>query len=216
MKNFLLKFLGLFIPTINLWRANPALRKQINKQMKNDKEYQSIYNKLLEKIETKHNNELLLKETEKIEHSEKHRKELIETKASSLTTALGISLSLIVLIPAILGTDWGLPKPIALISGISFLLAIIHLLFSAYYSVKVSLVAAIWLTTTDMIEDKFEKSSEDEAKAMIAERLTNIRMNTPVLITKSNYLSVAQKLFLRGIMFLSIGALIALIYQIAS
>ena len=49
---------------------------------------------------------------------------------------------------------------------------------------------------------------------LYAEKFANTKVNQPRLITKSNCLVVAQALFIRGIVFFGIGALVVLMYHI--
>lgn len=214
LKVLLLSVLGFLWPPIKLWQANSYIKKnyKIKNQLPSDEKYKSTFNSWM-KVITEKLSKSLLSEIEKIEQNELHRKGVLENKASSLTTALGLSLTLILIISTIIGKDWGLPEPVALIAAFALVLAIIHLLVAAFYSIKTSKLTAFYLSSADTIKNRLEEDNTDQAR-IIAEKLTNIEMNTPALLLKSNFLAVTQTLFLRGIIFISIGALSALGYQI--
>jgi len=214
LKALILRLVGFICPPIKLWKANSYIKKKykIKNQLPSDEKYESTFSVWIKVISGK-TNESLIREADKFEQNELHRKEILENKASSLITALGLSLTLILIISAVIGKDWGLPKHIALLSASALVLAIIHLLVAAFYAIKTSQLTAFYFDCTETIKNKLEKGNTSQAE-ILAEKLTNIDMNTPALIIKSNYLSLAQNLFLRGIFFISIGSLVALGYQI--
>lgn len=68
-------------------------------------DYQDSIDKWLKIIAEKVSDPLLDRETESIDRAEIQRKEAREAKASSLIVALGISITLLVLVPAVMGKD---------------------------------------------------------------------------------------------------------------
>jgi len=180
-------------------------------------DYQASIDKWLEIIGEKVSDPLLVGETESIERAETQRKEAIEAKASSLTAALGISITLLVLVPAIMGKGWGLPIPVAWVVALTLILAVVHFLVAAYYALRVSKVAAFFVTSTETMKTLLKKQDDQMDQARIlATKLANTEMNIPTLIVKTNCLAVAQTLFLRGIIFFGVGASIALISKVIS
>lgn len=214
MKRKVLWFLESIYPPIAAWRANSQLQKRMAKQLE---DYQASIDKWLEIIGEKVSDPLLVGETESIERAETQRKEAIEAKASSLTAALGISITLLVLVPAIMGKDWGLPIPVAWVVALTLILAVVHFLVAAYYALRVSKVAAFFVTSTETMKTLLKKQDDqmDQAR-LLATKLENTEMNIPTLIVKTNCLAVAQTLFLRGIIFFGVGASIALISKVIS
>ena len=214
MKRKVLWFLESIYPPIAAWRANSQLQKRMAKQLE---DYQASIDKWLEIIGEKVSDPLLVGETESIERAETQRKEAIEAKASSLTAALGISITLLVLVPAIMGKGWGLPIPVAWVVALTLILAVVHFLVAAYYALRVSKVAAFFVTSTETMKTLLKKQDDQMDQARIlATKLANTEMNIPTLIVKTNCLAVAQTLFLRGIIFFGVGASIALISKVIS
>lgn len=214
MKRKVLWFLESIYPPIAAWRANSQLQKRMAKQLE---DYQASIDKWLEIIGEKVSDPLLVGETESIERAETQRKEAIETKASSLTATLGISITLLVLVPAIMGKGWGLPIPVAWVVALTLILAVVHFLVAAYYALRVSKVAAFFVTSTETMKTLLKKQDDQMDQARIlATKLANTEMNIPTLIVKTNCLAVAQTLFLRGIIFFGVGASIALISKVIS
>ena len=197
-------------PPIPAWRTNADLKKQIEDRLASDDEYQRAFDDLLAQFKKATDHSTLLSEARRIEEAETDRKEAVESKASSLANATGLALTLVALVPTVLGTDWGLAKPVAVISALAFVLAIVHLLVAVYYAVNVSVVAPFYVSSTSTVKRRLETGGLDEA-SLAAEKLVNAEMNIPALIVKTNCLSVAQDLFVRGIALLAIGAFPALL-----
>lgn len=197
-------------PPIPAWRINADLKKQIEDRLASDDEYQSAFDDLLAEFKKATDHSTLLSEALRIEQAEIDRKEVVESKASSLANATGLAVTLVALVPTVLEADWGLAKPVAVISGLAFVLAIIHLLVAVDYAVNVSMVAPFYVSSAGTVKRSLQKGSLDEA-SLAAEKLVNAEMNVPALIVKTNCLSVAQSLFVRGIALLGIGALPALL-----
>jgi len=210
-KNKMLKMLEFLYPPVGMWRANFGLEKKIKKQ---EESYQQIFNEFVKNTTSKSYPNELFSEIDKVEQGEIHRKEMLESKASSLLNTLGISITLIVLVPAILGKNWELPQCVAIVGASFFTLAVVHLLIAVYYAVKVTKVVSYYLKSADSVEDWIQNDPKKLVNLIAAEKFTNTKVNQPRLIIKSNCLIVAQALFIRGIVFFGIGALVVLMYSI--
>jgi hypothetical protein len=197
-------------PPIPAWRTNAHLKKQIQDRLASDDEYRRAFDDLLAEFKKTTDHSTLLSEARRIEEAETDRKEMVESKASALANATGLAVTLVALVPTVLGTDWGLAKPVAVMSALAFVLATVHLLVAVDYAVSVSVVAPFYMSSTSTVKRRLEKCGFDEA-SLAAEKLVNAQMNVPALIVKTNCLSVAQDLFVRGIALLAIGAFPALL-----
>lgn len=210
-KNKMLKMLEFLYPPVGMWRATFYLEKKIKKQ---EELYQQIFNGFVKNTTSKSYPNELFSEIDKVEQGEIHRKEMLESKASSLLNTLGISVTLIVLVPAILGKDWELSKCVAIVVALFFTFAVVHLLMAAYYAAKVTKVGSYCMKSADSIEDWIQNDPKKLVNLIAAEKFANTKVNQLKLITKCNCLVVAQILFIRGIGLLGIGALVVLMYRI--
>ena len=210
MKVWVRRVMEVLWPPIPLWRTNANLKKQIEDRLASDDEYRCAFDDLLAELKKATDHSAVLSEALRIEEAEIDRKEVVESKASSLANATGLALTVVALVPTLLGTDWGLANPVARISALAFVLAIVHLLVAVEYAVNVSMVAPFYVSSTSTVKRSLEKGSLDEA-SLAAEKLVNAEMNVPALIVKTNCLSVAQDLFVHGIALLAIGAFPALL-----
>lgn len=203
-------------PPIAALQANSQLKKQMAKELGGCEDYQNSVDKWLKAIGERVS-DTLVRETENIENREIQRKDVIEAKASSLTMALGISTTLLVIVPAVIGKDWGLPVPVAWAVASILILTIVHFLVAAYFSIKVASVAAFFVVSANTMDTLLQKQGDQTDRSWIlATKLANIEMNIPTVIVKTNYLAVSQALFLRGILFLGLAASTALISKVVT
>lgn len=210
-----LKVLEFLWPPVRTLRANRVLNKQIKKlEKQSEKLYQEIFDEFVKKKNSKFYSNELFSEIEKIEQAEVHRKEVFESKASLLINILAVAVALIVLVSGILGTNWGLPQYLATVATLLFTLAVIHLLISVYYAARVTEVGLFHMVSAESIGNFVRERPENFLISAAAQKLANVKLNQPRLIIKSNFLVTAQKLFIRGITFLGIGALVVLFYGI--
>ena len=140
--------------------------------------------------------------------SETKRKETIENKALAFLFAVGISISVISVIPGLFGEKWGIPLYAALTSGSLYALAIVHLLVAAYYAVDTRRVTGLALPCyTDFLSNV--KKGNYSKKELVVTYMVYAKLNEPVLTKKSNSLAVAEALFLRGLALLALAGVIS-------
>lgn len=136
--------------------------------------------------------------------SEEKRNETIEAKAGSLVFALGVAVSLVSVAPALFGGNLHLPFGLSLIARLSSLSAVVHFLLAAFYAVRARKVTGFALPSVD----GFLQSTKEEGNSKInriATSLLQVRLNEPAIQKKSNYLSVAETMFLRGLIFVAMA-----------
>jgi len=206
------KILRFLWPPVDAYRANRVLKKKIEERCANT--YRQIFDEFVKKTSEKFYPNELFSEIEKLEQAEVHRKDVLESKASSLINILAVVVALIVLVPAILGNDWSLPRYLATGATLLFTLAVIHLVISVYYATKATKVGPFHMGSADSIRDLVVQDPDNFLNSLAARKLANIKLNQPRLIIKSNFLVTAQELFIRGLIFLGLGALVVLFYRI--
>lgn len=151
----------------------------------------------------------LAEKKREIEEAEIRRKNTLESKASTLLGALGVSVTLLSVILAVIGNVSLLPVTFAIPLAVMFGLAAVHLIVAAYYAVAVAKVVDWYVDTPAAVEDRLAAETLFEARD-IAEGFAVTEMNLPRMWLKSNYLSVAQSLFMRGIVLIGLGPIVAI------
>lgn len=144
-----------------------------------------------------------------IKESEAKRKEIIESKATSLITGIGIGVGIISIIPLLFSERWLLPTGWAIVSGFAYLLAMICLFVAAYYAVKVRRVGGFALPSYAAFLDLL-RTHQGKIEERIVLTLAQTRWNEELLLSKANYLSAAEELFLRGLALLAFAAVISI------
>ncbi|MDD2466751.1 MAG: hypothetical protein PHI97_22360 [Desulfobulbus sp.] len=143
-----------------------------------------------------------------IQESELKRKDTVENKATSFISSAGIAITVISIIPALFAESWDIPKKWALVSGIAFFVAIILLLVSVYFAIKVRLVKGFALPCADGFKDLL-KEGQGKIDERIAIRIASTKWNEDILNQKINYLSVAEDLFLRGLALIAFAVIVS-------
>lgn len=144
-----------------------------------------------------------------IQEKEKFRKDTIEQKASWLSGNNGLSVAIISLVPVFLDPKWSIANSVKILALFFYLLSLINFIVGAYYSILVRRVSAYFGPSVEGIMEKCKNGKWDE-KRNIAIILTENKWNEKTLTKKINYLTVAESLFLRGISFLALSAIILL------
>jgi len=207
------KTLEFFWPPVGLLCQESHLFKSDHE--KREEEFEKIkteyFKKLIsQKIYCQH----FLSEVDKIEQGGLKRKETLESKAYSILGSIEISAILLIFIStAVFASDWKLPKGVLISIVIVFGLAIIHLLTSVYYATKVIMVGEYFIQSSESVDEWIE-NEPSKLEYLVAQKYANSKMNQPIMISKSNFLTVAQKLFIRSVMFLSIGTLLIFVYSL--
>jgi hypothetical protein len=150
--------------------------------------------------------ELLAKQ---IGDMESKRKDTLENKAATYVIGIGIGMSILSILPTLFSDKWLIPATSVYMYTATaiYLIAIICLLVAAYYSIRVRQVAAIASLSADSFLDLIEVH-QGKVEERIVLIIANSKWNEDVLLQKSNYLSVAETLFLRGLSLLAFAAVI--------
>lgn len=144
-----------------------------------------------------------------IHDAESKRKEILEDKASTFIAASGIATGIVSIIPALFADEWDIPIRFAMTAGTAYLLSIIYFLVSAFYAVKVRRVAGFARPCADSFLDSL-KSDKGSIEGRIVLTIAQTKWNEDLMLRKSNYLSVAEDLFLRGLVLITFAAFISI------
>jgi len=149
----------------------------------------------------------------KIQDYEIARKDGLENKALVFSTGISIAAGVMSVLPVLFSNKWGIPETGAIVAGTVYLIAIIHLWIAAYYGVLIRQIQGLARpSATSLIN---ELNDEDwDSKQRVLTVLSNVKWNENYLLLKSNYLSVAEKMFLRGLAFIAVAAVTAVILKL--
>ncbi len=142
--------------------------------------------------------------------SESKRREIIESKALAFIVALGISVSIFSALPAFFGEKGNIPPAAALGAVVVSALAIIHLLVAAYYAIETRRITGLAVPSYFEFMGRMKEGAYNE-KARIILLISQARFNEPILTKKANSLSVAETMFLRGLVLMVIAGAIVLL-----
>ena len=143
-----------------------------------------------------------------IQEAESKRKDTLEKKASTFVSGIGVGVGVISVVPALFSNYWLIPVGWAFVAGVAYLLAIIVLLVAAYYAVQVRQVAGVASPCADSFLDLL-KEHQGKIDERIALTIAQVKWNEDLLLQKSNYLSVAEGLFLRGLALVAFAAVLS-------
>ena len=163
----------------------------------------SIRDSLSDGIELPNEMENLAKTIFDIENK---RRETLESKAIEFVSGFGIAVSVFSALPALFDNKWRLSILFLFILGVLYFLGIMHLLVAIYWAVAVRRAEGLALPNVD----GYMKAIADQAfssRDRIIMYLSQAKFNEPLLTLKANSLSIAERMFIRGIFFVALVAL---------
>ncbi|WP_150791119.1 hypothetical protein [Pandoraea iniqua] len=155
-----------------------------------------------------------LSASEAIYKSEIDRKKNLEDKAGTYLAGLGISSSILVSLPAFLIEKFGGSLYQKLMVLIIFAIALGYLVLSAIYAVKVRTNAAHYVINSKSLES-FGFLGSNFRRRWAAHLIELARLNEPSLTLKANWLYLAEKMFLRGVIISSCGGILLWVFAIS-
>lgn len=180
-----------------------------NREIGDDARWEAILNEIRGLLPKGADFEDLEKNAKEIQEAELKRKDTVENKATSFISSVGIGIAIISVVPALFADTWKIPKIWAIIAGISFLIAILLLLISVYYAVKVRLVKGFAVPCADSFKEML-KDDGWKYEERIVMRIAMTKWNEDTLNQKTNYLSVAENMFLRGLALIAFAVIICI------
>ncbi len=149
-------------------------------------------------------------EAEHVYESEQRRRVEIEDKAASYGIALGVSVALLSALPLLNSSGWLAGGWVFALPSTVYVLGVVHLLCAVYYSVRVRQVTALALPSVGQSLEQLRSGGAPELNRAVTQ-LTRAEFNEPLIRRKSNYLSVAESMFLRGIVLVGLAAAATLV-----
>lgn len=145
--------------------------------------------------------------------SETKRKETIENKALAFMFAFSVCVSVILVLPTLFGETWNIPRDAAMASAGFYSLAVIHLFLAVYYAIQARRVSGFALPNADESVKAVEENMLTESDFIVM-YISQAKFNEPILTKKANSLAVAEKMFIRGLLFLAVATCIAVIARV--
>lgn len=192
------------------YEAYYIARKYIDREISDsDQRMKSIQTKIRKSLPQ---NTDQLEETEpfaKLEfESENERREILESKALTFISALGVSVTVILALPALFAKQWNISTSAALLLGGSYILTAIHLLVAVYYAILARRTEGLAVPSADEFVQTLQECKQPVA-ARIVTYISQANFNRPLLLKKSNSLAVAENMFIRGLFLLTITSVIS-------
>ncbi len=144
-----------------------------------------------------------------VREAELKRKETIERKATTFLCAIAMMFTIMGIITGLLGGQSKAMTRLIYVAIASYFVAFICLLMSAYYAVKVIRSEGLYCLCADEVVDILGDKDNSMA-AYIVQAIAGCKMNESKLTIKSNYLSVAEELFLRGLALIGFASVITM------
>ena len=111
------------------------------------------------------------------------------------------------------GERWEIEKASVFVAVVTYFGSLVFLLISAYYSIKVRQVRSFHSLCADKILSVLRNGKYNLEKS-IAELIADAKINESSLLIMTNYLSVAEKLFLRGLALLGVASVISVLSKL--
>jgi len=149
--------------------------------------------------------EFFVEEANRLYDLEFDRKNIVETKGSSLIGVTGLALTLTTIGLTLVAREfaaggWPLRVVMAAICA-----AIVYFIGSGYYAVRATQILPFWTATTYGFAHTMGQNMKIE---WVAQKLAQTEMNYDVTRLRTNYLSVSQSMLLRGLLVLTVVALL--------
>jgi hypothetical protein len=144
--------------------------------------------------------------------TENKRKDTIEAKALGFVSTFGVAVSIASALPALLGEKWNVPTPLFFILGIAYVLGIVYLFTAIYWSIAARSIEGFAVPNADAYASAL-KRREWTVRDRIAFYLKLVKFNEPTLIKKANSLVVAEAMFIRGLVLISIVTIMSGVFS---
>jgi len=152
---------------------------------------------------------------ERVQDAELGRKEILDSKASTFASSIGIITGIVSMLPVLFGDKGVIPLKWAITAGLSYLLAVIHLFIAIYYAIQARRIVGFARPCVDTFVESI-KNSKISIQEQIILMVTQTKWNEKSLLKKSNHLSVVEDLFLRGLAFLTLASVIVIAVKLVT
>jgi hypothetical protein len=208
------KVLFLLYPPYKAYISNKFIEEDIledkySESSRSSKRFEDIFNKTIDEIdsiESEKDLSLLLAEAERVQASEKLRKDTIEGKAASLASNSGLITAILSIIPAIPNTPMTSNNPLIMI----YFIALLHLIVSVYYAMKARGIGNYSAPSADSFNKIIGDKKHSIINSKIALCFTQVKWSEPYITMRINLLVTAELLALRGLAFIGVAAIITI------
>lgn len=143
-----------------------------------------------------------------ISKAENDRFDIVADKAATFIAGIGIATSLISLGPVVLAGKRALHNtPLTWFACTVYFLAIVYFLTAVYFAVKVRRVDAFVSDSADTFIEALRKNHANTSERIVF-NISAAKWNEMLMTKKTNYLSVVESLFIRGLFLLAIAAVL--------
>ncbi|MBV5347206.1 PASTA domain-containing protein [bacterium] len=140
--------------------------------------------------------------------SENKRRDIIESKALSFISSFSVAISIALTLPILLSERWNFPAPLFWMLGIIYILGVVYLVASVYWSVMVRRVEGVAVPNVDDYIDMIKRHKWGINDRIII-YMRQAKINEIVLTKKANSLSVAESMFIRGLVIISMATIVS-------
>ncbi len=207
------RFLETIFPALAAWNINKKLCEDQTEKEKNVQKLSQDWGKRI----SLENIEPVGKMADDLYGFEMQRLNILARKATSILAAAGFVISLSSLTLAVM-KDW-LNHSWSLFVLFFIILAIIHFVSSAASAAKALEISHFHQLTTGIVDDALKAEKPIDPRSIqlqwTVEKLVDVDMNYQIMLTKTNWLSAAQSLFLRGTYLTGIG-FVLLVFMLLS
>jgi len=143
-----------------------------------------------------------------ISKAEDDRFDIVDNKAATFMAGIGIATSLISLGPVVLAGKHALHNtPLAWFAGSVYFLAVVYFLTAVYFAVKVRHVDAFVSGSADTFIEALRENYASTSERIVF-NISAAKWNEMLMTKKTNYLSVVESLFIRGLFVLALAAVL--------
>lgn len=143
----------------------------------------------------------LAEEAKRVQDAEIARQKSLEDKGQSFVVSAGLAVSVISLVSTLFSEKQELPFFVSVVASFLYLLAILHFVVAARYGLKARGSEQLLLPSAS----NFLRSLPFTAQERVADIVAQTKWNEPALSRKSNYVQVAEVMFIRGLFSLMLG-----------
>lgn len=144
--------------------------------------------------------------------TENKRKDTLEAKALGFVSTFGVAVSIASALPALLGDKWNIPTPLFFMLGVVYVLGIVYLFTAIYWAIVARSIEGFAVPNADAYASSI-KRREWTIKDRITFYLELAKFNEPTLIKKANSLVVAEAMFIRGLVLISIVTIMSGVFS---
>lgn len=136
--------------------------------------------------------------------SENKRRDSVESKALSFIASFSVAVSIASVLPSLFSSKSELPNFILLILGTIYIFGIVHLFTAVYWAVEARRIEGLAVPNVDDYVG-FMQKGKWEVRDRILLYIRQAKFNEPIMSKKTNALSVAETMFVRGLFFVGVA-----------